>query len=257
LIKTRLFPRIRHIVLFFLSFSLFVGGAAAHGTKDKELISPADLASAGGTYLVLDIRSQDEFAKGHVPGAFSLPLAELSQSRLKGLGIKPDNQVVLSGVSESSARKAKMLLDILGYSNLRILAGGYTHWIEDGQDIESGSPPPASGAAETVSAPPLKVLPEIHDFGVIQKKNGIVSTIFEVQNISTENVTITEITTSCGCTTAEIEAKLIPPGEDRTLRVYFDPDFHKEPEGKFSRTVFLQTSNNFEIQAKLEVEIAQ
>ena len=68
-------------------------------------------------------------------------------------------------------------------------------------------------------------------------------------------ISINEITTSCGCTSAKIDEKIIQPGQERKLTVSFDPNFHKEPEGKFSRTVFLQTSLGTETQAKIEIEI--
>lgn len=234
---------------------LLAGGSHAHGTKDKTLISPAELASEHGTYRILDVRQAKDFTQGHVPGAISLPLSDLSESRLKGHGLAVDNRVVLYGISESSAKKAKMLLDILGYSQIRILSGGFTHWVEDGQDIEKGEPEPSPEASIAASQASLVVEPESHDLGMVRKIDGIVKTSFVVSNISAEAVSITEITTSCGCTTAEIDEKIIPPGTKRNLTVYFDPDFHKEPEGKFSRTVFLQTSDNQEILAEIEVEI--
>lgn len=234
---------------------LLAGVANAHGTKNKELISPTDLASAIGTFHILDVRSAEDFTQGHVPGALSLPISEISDNRLKSLGLEAASQIVLYGVSESSPKKAKLLLDILGYSQIRILAGGYTHWVEDGQTIVKGAPPRPPGTTTTSLATNLEILPESYDFGVIGKSDGVVSTVFIVRNISDKELSITEITTSCGCTTAEMDEELIPPGKERSLTVYFDPNFHKEPEGKFSRTVFLQTSNSQEILANIEVEI--
>jgi hypothetical protein len=39
------------------------------------------------------------------------------------------------------------------------------------------------------------------------------------------------------------------------MEVSFDPNFHKEPEGRFSRTIFLQTSEGIELEAKIYVQI--
>jgi hypothetical protein len=39
------------------------------------------------------------------------------------------------------------------------------------------------------------------------------------------------------------------------LEVEFDPNFHKEPSGRFSRTVFLQTSEGIELPTKIYVQI--
>jgi rhodanese-related sulfurtransferase len=233
----------------------FTTTASAHGTKDKQFISPADLASERASYQIIDLRSVEHYFKNHVPGALSLPLQEISQKRLQTLGVEPGNQVILYSTSESAASKGKVLLSVLGYSNVRVLAGGFTHWLEDGQGVESGLSQPAIGVISDEQGPGLEVVPEIYNFGKIKKENGIVSTSFTVKNSAESEILITEITTSCGCTTAEIEATLIQPGTAQTLTVHFDPNFHKEPDGKFSRTVFLQTSENKEIQARIAVEI--
>ena len=235
---------------------LFASVSYSHETEDKELVSPTELALKSDAYKIIDIRQPEEFTKGHVPGAYSIPLKEISEIQLERRGLVETDQIVLYGLSETPAKKAKMLLDIIGYSNVRILAGGFTHWLEDGQAAELGNP---EGIAEpgkvTSTGSDLVVIPQNYDFGVISKVGGVVKTTFQVENSSTQEVSITEITTSCGCTTAVIDETAIPSGGSQQLTVFFDPNFHKEPEGKFSRTVFLQTSENKEILAKVEVEI--
>jgi rhodanese-related sulfurtransferase len=235
---------------------LFASVSYSHETEDKELISPTELALKSDGYKIIDIRQPEEFNKGHVPGAYSIPLKEISEIQLERQGMVETDQIVLYGLSETPAKKAKMLLDIIGYPNVRILAGGYTHWLEDGHEAVSGAPvqPTASGK-NTDASSVLHVVPTSYDFGVISKVDGVVETTFVIENSSDNEVFITEITTSCGCTTGTMEETTIPAGGNRKLTVVFDPDFHKEPEGKFSRTVFLQTSENGEILAKIEVEI--
>ena len=51
------------------------------------------------------------------------------------------------------------------------------------------------------------------------------------------------MTTSCGCTTAELTKNTLAPGESAVLTVYFDPDFHAEPLGDITRTVFIPTND--------------
>jgi rhodanese-related sulfurtransferase len=256
LIKNTRYHLARLFLLFL--FPLFsAAGASAHSTEDKELISPKDLASAAGIYQILDLRSREDFVASHVPGAFSLPLQELSESTLQAIGIVHENELVLYGASESSGKKGKLLLKVLGYEKVRILAGGFTHWLEDGGPIEQGAIEAAGQTISEGSGLGLAVIPASYDFGLISKKDGVVTTEFVIQNTSASEISIEEITTSCGCTSAEIEEKTIPAGESLILKVHFDPDFHKEPEGKFSRTVFLETSGNREIEVKIEVEILQ
>ena len=51
---------------------------------------------------------------------------------------------------------------------------------------------------------------------------------------------------------AEIKA-----GDQRVIRVEFDPNYHEEPEGKFFRTIFLATEPKVkeEVELKIWVEI--
>ena len=240
------------LLVFFI-----VQTAAAHGTDNKEFISPADLAASIGGNTILDVRAVDKFTVGHIPSAFSIPLDELSGKQLQQLEIETDSAIILYGVSESSARKAKMLLGILGYSDTRILAGGYAHWLEDGNEIEIGEPSNVINTEGGSEKANIIITPESHDFGVIRKQDGVVETTFTVQNNAKKELRVDEISTSCGCTTATIDNELIPPGKVRILTVYFNPNFHEEPEGKFSRTVFLQSDDNSESIATIQVEIAK
>ncbi|MCA9333385.1 DUF1573 domain-containing protein, partial [Candidatus Saccharibacteria bacterium] len=70
---------------------------------------------------------------------------------------------------------------------------------------------------------------------------------------------IGEITTSCGCTSAEVEKETLGFNEDTVLTVHFDPNFHDEPQGKITRSVFVPTNdqNNPELQFDILVEILE
>ncbi|MCR4283972.1 MAG: DUF1573 domain-containing protein [Parcubacteria group bacterium] len=97
------------------------------------------------------------------------------------------------------------------------------------------------------------------DFGVIEKKNGIVNTDFMIKNEGEGVLKIKagDITTSCGCTTAKVDKEEIPTGESVTLTVFFDPNFHEEPQGRFFRSIFVPTNDpdNSEMEFKIFVEI--
>lgn len=97
------------------------------------------------------------------------------------------------------------------------------------------------------------------DFGVIEKKNGIVSTTFVIKNEGKGVLKIksSDITTSCGCTKAEVDKGEVSTGESATLTVFFDPNFHEEPQGRFFRSIFVPTNDpdNSEIEFKVFVEI--
>ncbi|WP_264830601.1 rhodanese-like domain-containing protein, partial [Klebsiella aerogenes] len=64
-----------------------------HERDSMEAVSREDLLGrlADGLVTVLDVRPEDEYALGHLPGALNIPLAEL-ESRLNELST--DNEIV-------------------------------------------------------------------------------------------------------------------------------------------------------------------
>lgn len=100
---------------------------------------------------------------------------------------------------------------------------------------------------------------DTYDFGRIKKSDGIVSTTFEVENHGREPLVIGEISTSCGCTSAEVEDTTLGFNDETTLTVYFDPNFHEEPQGRITRSVFVPTNDPDmpELQFDVYVEILE
>ena len=96
-----------------------------------------------------------------------------------------------------------------------------------------------------------------YDFGIISKKDGIVSANFTIGNIGKATLAIGDITTSCGCTTAKISDAGVMPGKNAVLTVNFDPNFHEEPAGRFSRSIFVPTNDpeNEELEFIIFIEI--
>lgn len=99
--------------------------------------------------------------------------------------------------------------------------------------------------------PNVSVSPSSHDFGDIVQSKGPVTTTFTVKNKGGEELIINRLSTSCGCTTAEMDSSPIQPKESREMTVTFDPMVHPDQFGKIERVVYLQTSDP----EKPEVEI--
>jgi sulfur-carrier protein adenylyltransferase/sulfurtransferase len=88
-----------------------------------------------GEPLVLDVREQDEWDEGHVPGAIHIPRGNL-ESRIERA--EPDRSrpiVVYCAAGNRSAFAAKTLEE-LGYEDVVSLAGGYTDWKRNGFPVE-------------------------------------------------------------------------------------------------------------------------
>jgi alpha-D-ribose 1-methylphosphonate 5-triphosphate diphosphatase PhnM len=69
-----------------------------------------------------------------------------------------------------------------------------------------------------------------------------VAHVFAVQNTGTIDLKISNLVTSCGCTTAELSSRVIPPGQRADLIVTYDPDFHTA-EGPVVRLVWFATND--------------
>lgn len=117
------------------------------------------------------------------------------------------------------------------------------------------------GAQEVsaVKAPKITIAPESWEIGRISEE-GVLSRDFEVKNTGSGLLTIKDIATSCGCTTASISSKSIGPGHSAILNVKIDTRQIK-PSGKSTRRVYIESNDpkepNKEIPIILELDIAK
>lgn len=100
-----------------------------------------------------------------------------------------------------------------------------------------------------------------HDWGTIGLNDGNVEHVFEVKNEGTEELTLSNIVTSCMCTTAQLilndqqspvfgmhtksDYQLnVPAGETALLKIVFDPAFHgPSGVGPINRQITVDTNN--------------
>lgn len=78
--------------------------------------------------IVVDVRSPEEFATGHVPGATNIPLAALEQEA----GSIPNDAMVVAVCGKGGGRseRAADLLRKRGFATALALCGGTNAWIE-------------------------------------------------------------------------------------------------------------------------------
>lgn len=86
----------------------------------------------------------------------------------------------------------------------------------------------------------LQFTSRYHDFGHIREDGGKVQCIFTATNNSDTDIYITNITTSCGCTSASYSNKAIAPHAQFELAVQFDP-FNRP--GRIDKHIFITTSD--------------
>jgi hypothetical protein len=109
--------------------------------------------------------------------------------------------------------------------------------------------------AACASPPPdIALSLEYADLGEVA--NGEIRTIeVEVLNSGGAPLQIEQISTSCGCTTAEVEPRTIAPGSSAILRITFDSGAHgPDFQGPIRRAVFLSSNDPDEAEIILTLE---
>lgn len=94
------------------------------------------LGSAAGAPVLLDVRTPEEFAAGHLPGAKNTPYDQIP-SRIRELKSVQDSEIV---VYCRTGRRAGIAIDILsgaGFRKLGHLEGDYEAWSAAGRPVST------------------------------------------------------------------------------------------------------------------------
>ncbi len=85
-------------------------------------------------HVVLDVRSPEAFADGHVPGAVSLPHRRINERNLSAYPAEVLFVVYCSGPQCNGADRAAVALARLGRP-VKKMIGGFTGWTEEGFEL--------------------------------------------------------------------------------------------------------------------------
>lgn len=103
-------------------------------------------------------------------------------------------------------------------------------------------------------AQPHITIPEpSYDFGTIGAKD-VVEQTFVIRNTGEAPLTISRAYTTCGCTTAEISASVIPPGSVATVKVIFDAGFHDAVGQTVRRGLIIENNDPEKPQAEIWIQ---
>jgi molybdopterin/thiamine biosynthesis adenylyltransferase/rhodanese-related sulfurtransferase len=86
--------------------------------------------------LLLDVREQDEWQEGHLPGAIHVPRGNL-ESRVEALIPDKSREIVIYCAAGSRSAFAAKSLSELGYDNVASMAGGFVDWKRNGFDVQT------------------------------------------------------------------------------------------------------------------------
>jgi sulfur-carrier protein adenylyltransferase/sulfurtransferase len=100
-------------------------------------VAPAALQSrlsGGEQIVVIDVREPDEFARGKIPGAYTIPRGVL-EMQVDGRLPLESTVVLYCGGGARSALACKSLAD-MGYDKVENLQGGWQSWVNSGLPVE-------------------------------------------------------------------------------------------------------------------------
>lgn len=95
-----------------------------------------------GKVQFLDARPVSQYARGHLPGAFSLPWLSFDQHADKVLPNLREDALLITycdGVHCSLSKDLAQVMIDFGFPQVRVLVNGWTVWRESGLPTESGT----------------------------------------------------------------------------------------------------------------------
>ncbi len=92
-------------------------------------------ATSGPAAKLIDVREQDEYSQGYIPGATWIPRGFL-ESRIEDVLPERDAPVILYCAGGNRSAFAARSLQEMGYTNVKSLEGGYSAWKRAGHPAE-------------------------------------------------------------------------------------------------------------------------
>ena len=102
----------------------------------RELLSHLPRKDGGITYLI-DVRSENEYEKGHIPGSLNIPGGQAVQRADDFVAVK-NSRIIFVSHQSSRAVMAAYWYQQMGFRDVRVLQGGLEAWRESGGSVESG-----------------------------------------------------------------------------------------------------------------------
>jgi rhodanese-related sulfurtransferase len=112
--------------------------AYAESTVSEEApsIAPLELdsrRSAGTAPLVIDVRTAEEYATSHIPGAVNIPFDEVAERISE---VDAPHGVALYCMVGPRARKGETALQGIGYESVFHIEGGLAAWMAAGLPVD-------------------------------------------------------------------------------------------------------------------------
>jgi len=188
-----------------------------------QLVTPkkfSELIKKGDGYLV-DVHIPEQT---HIPDTDAfIPYNEIS-GYTDQLPEDKSTPILVYCRSGSMSKSASKEISRLGYKNVYDLEGGINAYREQNNEVV--------------------VTPDNQDLGTVIY-GDVPTANFTLTNFTPLPVKVTRVSTSCGCTTAEVEKEELGAYESTTVKVSFDPAVHGDDTdtGELTRTIYINTDN--------------
>lgn len=194
--------------------------APSEGVQLVDSVAFSKLAKEKDSFL-LDIHIPEQT---HIPGTDAfIPYNEIAKNQDK-LPQDKSTPILVYCRSGSMSKAASEEISKLGYTNVYDLKGGINAYKESNTEVI--------------------ITPSNQDLGEVIY-GDIPTTSFTLTNFTPMPVEITRVSTSCGCTKAEVEKKQLGAYEVTEVKVSFDPAVHGDVSdvGNIIRTIYVNTDN--------------
>jgi rhodanese-related sulfurtransferase len=137
----------KKVCLIFLVFSIFlftgcIGQKSTPQSLNLETSGPdkitqaelATLIHEQNDFLLIDVRTEGEYAQGHLPGAIVIPYNEFDTRYTEILDYRDKKVVLYCHVGGMGDHSGRVLLD-KGFTNVQNLEGGIARWKNTGGKI--------------------------------------------------------------------------------------------------------------------------
>ncbi|MGH9032561.1 MAG: rhodanese-like domain-containing protein [Acidimicrobiia bacterium] len=95
----------------------------------------ADLDAGVADFVLVDTRSRDAFAAGHIPGAVNVPYREIDDAIVDLLPLHRPVVTYSEGPACNGATRGAAALAVLGY-RVKEMLGGLEYWAREGYPVE-------------------------------------------------------------------------------------------------------------------------
>jgi len=118
---------------------------------------------------------------------------------------------------------------------------------------DMGEAPPVAFLPAGGPQPEIAINERFYDFGTIGPTD-VVTREFVVANLGEAPLTISRAYTTCGCTTADFSARVIPPGKVVLISLRFDAGFHDTAGQSVRRGIIIESNDPERPSAEIWVE---